>query len=312
MGKITLEQIIELIPKSLELAYVDRDESLDHLSNEIVEAVLKGNNQPLYKHIDDISFDFYSCGMEYQINDLIESVSNKFDISKNEAENIVLSHQHEIEDEMYERDTSNLMKDLLKNTRHIPVRIEMPSNYDVINSNYLEEAMGGYSYEGSYLKDMIDALKLNPSKVKEALDSHGLMNQGEFPSIPEREGCELVSYKSLAEELQNNNSGALLTFVGTIDPMEVLDKPEGSKVIKVKIPKGNRCGLFNDWQGSGSVVDMMLLQDVTLQISDGFDKDFNPFFRIMGDNEGYGINQSFGVDRCYFGREIYLTFNDNA
>ena len=38
---------------------------------------------------------------------------------------------------IYERDDSDALGDLLKNTDDIPVRVEMLSNYDCINSHWL-------------------------------------------------------------------------------------------------------------------------------------------------------------------------------
>ena len=55
-----------------------------------------------------------------------------------------------------------------KNTDEIRVRVEMLSNYECINSNWLE-SQEGYRYKESYFGDMIDALNLNPSKVKKML-----------------------------------------------------------------------------------------------------------------------------------------------
>ena len=77
-------------------------------------------------------------------------------------------HEDEIREEIYDRNDSDTLKELLKNTDDIPVRVEMLSNYDCINSNWLE-SQEGYRYKESYFGDMIDALNLNPAKVKKML-----------------------------------------------------------------------------------------------------------------------------------------------
>ena len=89
-------------------------------------------------------------------------------------------HEDEIREEIYDRNDSDTLKELLKNTDDIPVRVEMLSNYDCINSNWLE-SQEGYRYKESYFGDMIDALNLNPAKVKKMLVEKGYTVYGRFP-----------------------------------------------------------------------------------------------------------------------------------
>ena len=55
-------------------------------------------------------------------------------------------HEEEIREEIYNRNDSDILKELIKNTDDIPVRVEMLSNYDCINSNWLE-SQEGYRYK---------------------------------------------------------------------------------------------------------------------------------------------------------------------
>ena len=91
---------------------------------------------------------------------------------KEEVEVFFEEHDDEIRDEIRERDDSTTVNDLIKNTRDIPIRVEMLSNYDCINSCWLE-SQGGFRYKESYFGDMIDTLHLNPAKVKKALTEKG-------------------------------------------------------------------------------------------------------------------------------------------
>ena len=85
-------------------------------------------------------------------------------------------------------------------TDDIPIRVEMLSNYDCINSHWFE-SQGGYRYEESYFGDMVDSLNLNPARVKKILTKHGYKAYGRFPNRKNRNGREQVSYEQFYEEL---------------------------------------------------------------------------------------------------------------
>lgn len=141
--------------------------------------------------------------------------------------------------EIYDRNDSDTLKELLKNTDDIPVRVEVLSNYDCINSNWLE-SQEGYRYKESYFGDMIDALNLNPAKVKKMLVEKGYTVYGRFPDKKYRDGKEQVSYEQFYHELINSCCGAnLLTYIGKVSLQELYDA--GFSLGEVIIPKGNCC-----------------------------------------------------------------------
>ena len=47
-------------------------------------------------------------------------------------------HEDEIRDEIYSRNDSDVIKELIMHTDDIPIRVEMLSNYDCINSHWFE------------------------------------------------------------------------------------------------------------------------------------------------------------------------------
>jgi len=173
-------------------------------------------------------------------------------------------HDDEIRDEIRERDDSTVVNDLIKNTDDIPIRIEMLSDFDCINSNWFE-SQSGYSYEESYFGDMVDALKLNPAKVKRMLSDKGYKVYGRFPNKKYRNGKELVSYEDFYQELINSCCEAnLLTYIGVVNLKDLYDAD--FKIKEVIIPKGNTCGLFSSMYGGGSLLEMELKQDVRLKL----------------------------------------------
>ena len=99
-----------------------------------------------------------------------------------------------------------MLKDLIKRTDDIPIRVEMLSNYDCINSNWFE-SQGGYRYEESYFGDMVDTLNLNPAKVKKLLLEHGYEVHERFPNRKSRDGKEQVSTNNSTRNLSTPAAG---------------------------------------------------------------------------------------------------------
>ena len=64
------------------------------------------------------------------------SVSGGFD--EEEVDDFFDEHEDEIRDEIYSRNDSDVVKELIRHTDDIPIRVEMLSNYDCINSNWFE------------------------------------------------------------------------------------------------------------------------------------------------------------------------------
>lgn len=196
------------------------------------------------------------------------------------------------------------MKELIKNTDDIPVRVEMLSDYDCINSNWLE-SQDGYRYEESYFGDMVDALNLNPARVKKTLKEKGYKTCGRFPDKKHRDGKEQVSYRQFYQELVNSCCGAnLLTYIGKVSLKELYDT--GFSFKEVIIPKGNCCGLFSSMYGGGSLLEMELREDVRLRLEV---KDYHGFrFRLDNERSAYecSIKRVYGVCDSFFGEKISL------
>ena len=61
-------------------------------------------------------------------------VFNDFD--EHEVDAFFDEHEDAIRDEIYSRNDSDVVKDLIRYTDDIPIRVEMLSDYDCINSNW--------------------------------------------------------------------------------------------------------------------------------------------------------------------------------
>jgi hypothetical protein len=197
-----------------------------------------------------------------------------------------------------------VVKELVRHTDDIPIRVEMLSNYDCINSNRFE-SQGGYRYEESYFGDMVDSLNLNPARVKKILTEHGYRAYGRFPNRKNRNGKEQVSYEQFYEELINSCCGAnLLTYIGRVSLKELYEADFSLK--EVIIPKGNCCGLFSSTYGGGSLLEMELKRDVKLKLEV---KDYHGFrFWLDDERSKYdcSVRHVYGVDDSFFGDAVRI------
>lgn len=290
-----------LMDDNYTLSYVDYRESLDNSLDTIEKCLEAKNSDALHEKLDE----WYSEQEYESVYNIMEDLKKelvKSGYKKWEAEKFFEENEEEIKNEIYNRDDSDPLKDLLRNTNKIPVRVELLSNYDCINSHWLESS-GGYSYEESYFGDMVDTLNLNPCKVKKILLEQGEKTIGQFPDKRSRNGKEQVSYEQFYEELENSCCGAnLLTYVATVDVQKLYDA--GFNLSEIVIPKGNKCGLYSSMQGGGSLMEMDLKEDVKIKLSKGK----YPYWRLEVDKWGtgynYSIQQTYGVDSSFFDRPL--------
>lgn len=303
--KITFEDLKDLLPTRTSLYYVDYNSSLDEHTDLIQKCIDNKNCDALYEAIDEWYLDSPEYSFEYYDKELISDICRKFDVDDYEAEEIFEEFRDEIRDHYYNVDDSNVLKDLVRNSRPINIRIPLYSNYDCINSHYFE---GGYAYRESYFGDMVDVLNLNPAKVKKMLLENDVKCYGSFPNYKNRDGKEFVSYADFWQEIQNSCCGAnLLVFVGKVDIQDLIDN--NFELKEITIPRGNNCGLFSDTYGGGSVIEMELQKDFTIKLDVPRKKNltkYDSFSLLIDETNGYSINQVYGVSSEFFGNEITI------
>lgn len=298
-----MSMVVGLMDENYSLAYVDYRESLDNSPDTIEKCLEAKNSDVLYEKLDEW-YSGQECESVYNIMEELKKELVRSGYKKWEAEKFFEENEEEIKNEIYSRDDSDPLKDLLRNTNKIPVRVELLSNYDCINSHWLE-SYGGYSYEESYFGDMVDALNLNPCKVKRLLIEHGEKTIGKFPDKRSRNGKEQVSYEQFYAELINSCCGAnLLTYVAKVDVQELYDV--NFSFSEIVIPKGNKCGLYSSMQGGGSLMEMELRADVKLHLT----PNNYPYFRLELEKHGrgydYSIKEVYGVYDSFYGKPLNI------
>lgn len=301
---LTLGFVKSLMEQSYTLLWTDYNDNLDNHLDVIRRCLDKQNCEYLLEKVDE----WYSDAECEAVHGIMEKLKEECfvfnDFDEHEVDAFFDEHEDAIRDEIYSRNDSDVVKDLIRNTDDIPIRVEMLSDYDCINSNWFE-SQGGYSYEKSYFGDMINSLNLNPAKVKKLLTGHGCKVYGRFPNRKGRNGKEQVSYEQFYTELINSCCGAnLLTYIGKVSLKDLYDADFSLK--EVIIPKGNCCGLFSSTYGGGSLLEMELKQDVKLKLEV---KGCNGFrFRLDDERSKYdcSIQHVYGVDDSFFNNAVSI------
>ena len=228
---LTLDFVKSLMEPSYTLVWTDYNDNLDNHLDIIRKCLDRRNCDCLWEKAGE----WYGDAEYEAVHGIMEKLKEECfvfnDFDEHEVDAFFDEHEDAIRDEIYSRNDSDVVKDLIRYTDDIPIRVEMLSDYDCINSNWFE-SQGGYSYEESYFGDMVDSLNLNPAQVKKLLTSHGYKVYGRFPNRKSRNGKEQVSYEQFYEELINSCCGAnLLTYIGKVSLKELYDADFSLKAV---------------------------------------------------------------------------------
>lgn len=298
---LTLDVVKSLMEADYHLTYVDYRDNLNDCTEAIAQCLLKKSGDTLWEAIDETFCDSRWEEVE-RIRGKLKEACISAGYAPEQVDTFWGSNAEAIHNEIHNRDKSDYLGELIDNTRDIPIRIELHSNYDCINSNWFE-SQDGYSCQEHYLGHMIEALNMNPSKVRRLLRSHGYTVCGLWPNKRSRNGNELVRETDFMNELVNSCCGAnLLVFLATISLKDLWEAD--FKIKKVTIPKGNLCGLFSSCRGGGSLLEMELLRDTVLEL----DKAPYDYYSLCLDRERqYSVQSVYGCNDEPFGNKLSLT-----
>ncbi|MCS2956950.1 hypothetical protein NXX53_06620 [Bacteroides salyersiae] len=305
------QAFITRLDEKYHLVYTDYQSNLNQSGRLIQDCIETKSGDELFDNNDDWISDNAFENANYYLNEIKSNILSDgslehlhpfveewLDTEENRAE-----IRYIIED----RDESNPFQDLINNTR-LNARATLYTNYDCLLHNY---DMGNtYSYE-EYVKDIIDVLNLNPFWVRQTFLKCGINTVGHFPDIRKRNGKEAVSYMSFAEELLNQTSYGLLTFTGVLPLQKLIDNRFGETKYII-VPKGNYCGMFSEWRGGGSLMEMQLLRDLKIPTrwfhKTKYDK-LELEVEVSG-NYSYCISEVYDVSPSYWNKPFILTFKN--
>lgn len=178
----------------------------------------------------------------------------------------------EVLEEVRERDCSTPIKDLLKNSKDLMVRVSL--GCDMPPALYVDF----YEYSDE-LREVIDGLNINPAEFKRVALEMGLECRGRWPK---KNRTGVVNPKFLIREMLNTSYFSALTILVKVDIYAMLQSGKKEFVAD----KGCIVGFHNSSCGSSSPFDAELLADLKL----GKNWSFTPDTK----GHGYSTHEVFG------------------
>lgn len=115
MKAITIEQILSLLPKKVSLHWIDRGQNFDDSTELIQKCITAGNLHALYEQVDDWYLDDH-YGFDEVVEKLKSDMEDSFDLDEGEVTILYDNHQDAIRDAIYDRDDSDVVNELFRNT----------------------------------------------------------------------------------------------------------------------------------------------------------------------------------------------------
>lgn len=305
-----VEESKELIIKEIEsnpyIVYWDRN---DALTPSQIDLLIKGK-------FDELQEQLYST-LDDTINECIET-----DIIADAVKQVLFGYDDDLLDGFLTEYSEKLdemfaeyviidldIKTLLRNTGVVDVRIQMKSNFDVLDAYRTIYINGGYSYSGIF-KQIVDMLNLNPSILQSVMSDMSCKSQGTFPNMPERDKKENVYYVNFCDELMDNIGGSCKwVFLAKLDLEEFYDN--GFRFPNsVTIPELNYCGLFDSYCGSGSSIDCRATNAITVKLNEDITDDNGTYsMELLYDSaDKHSIKSVYDFSDFVWGKELVLNF----
>lgn len=111
-----LEEIVALLPEKVWLTYVDYRDSLDEHHLLLQNSIHANNLDGIYEKINEWYEEEEFQTMKLCIKELRSEMMLKFDITKKEAKEMIEHYEDDIKNDIYKRNNSDVIKDLMHNT----------------------------------------------------------------------------------------------------------------------------------------------------------------------------------------------------
>jgi len=137
--KLTLKHFTDLMDKTYTLTYIDYRDSFDENLQPIQDAITAQDYQPINDQVFDQSWYFEGQweSIDYIIKEnIIPELLNQ-NFTQDQIDEFIEENRQEIEDELYKRDDSTPIKDLLRNTADPVMFYEL--NFDISWSDNIDE-----------------------------------------------------------------------------------------------------------------------------------------------------------------------------
>lgn len=163
-NELTLENVKDnYLQKSYELVYIDYRDSLENSYDKIQEAIQTRDLQPIYEETDEWFIDSRYDSVDYILKELKEDLERDYEDCENgNIEKFIKDNRRELTEIILERDNSDPVKDLLKNTDN-PVYF-YDTGYEIVDSVFDEEA-----YQEN-IRSIEEAFKIKYDDYKKEID----------------------------------------------------------------------------------------------------------------------------------------------
>jgi len=135
MKKITIQQIKDLLPQKTYLLYVDRNDSLCDNTKDVQHCLTNRSLDHLYESICEWYKDCEFYNKRKIEKQLSKDMQLQFDIDETQANELMKEYCDEIEGEIYDRDNSDTLKQLISNTNDMVVFCETGLYIDSSNTD---------------------------------------------------------------------------------------------------------------------------------------------------------------------------------
>ncbi len=283
--KEIFERILSKLDKKYDLVNISYD---DEISAELMQKCI--DEKSIYPMTEQ---DPYEDCYYYYAKEILNGLL-KEELTRDEIELFPDTNEYlELINEIESRDESTPVRDLLK-ANYVGAYLRFHSNYDCWLPIWEQ---GGIQCRGTALAGILAALSLNPKKVKEAALRRGIETFGPFRDLPSREGKEVVDYDDFINVLCEMPNYGNWSFFGRLQGSELLDAEFNYE--DMTIPKGTTCGMFNWWDGGGSLDFCETLRDVNVKDIIKRQATYNDCLKLVVDdkiksNTGYYPTEVYG------------------
>lgn len=128
--KIELKDVIDLLPRRVSLTYVDYRDDLDDHTDTLARCIKQNNLDPIVDQIDELVYDQQWEFLQEVLKELKNNMVDTYDIDDDEADAIIEEYDDWLRDEIYNRDDSTPIDDLLRNTSDLVVFYDTGEEFD--------------------------------------------------------------------------------------------------------------------------------------------------------------------------------------
>jgi hypothetical protein len=117
--EITYDDVLNLLPDTTSLIYVDRNDSFDDNEELLQNVITNDNYDLLHEKISDWYLEHELNSIDAIIKELSDELQVKYKLTEEQCEDIIEEHRDSITDKIYERSDDTTFEDLLRNTSNI-------------------------------------------------------------------------------------------------------------------------------------------------------------------------------------------------